>query len=80
MVSSLLGLRADAFNQRLRVIRPVLPDFVNELDFRRIKIGDSTVDLHFERSKDGDVQVRVVNHSGSIKVEVEQKRKQLEAA
>jgi glycogen debranching enzyme len=74
MISNLLGVTADAFNQRLPVIRPVLPGFVDELDFRRIKIGDSTVDLHFERSVDGDVQVRVLSHRGSIKVEVEQER------
>jgi len=80
MISSVLGLTADAFNQRLRVIRPVLPGFVNELDLRRIKVGDSTVDLHFKRSLNGDVNVRVVQHGGSIKVEVEQERKQLEAA
>jgi hypothetical protein len=80
MVSSLLGLTADAFNKRLRVIRSVLPSFVNELDFRRIKLGDSTIDLHFERTSRGEIQVEVVNNSGSIKVEIEQQREQLEAA
>jgi hypothetical protein len=80
MVSSLLGLTADAFNKRLRVVRPVLPSFVNELDFRRIKIGDSTIDLHFERTSPEEIQVDVVNNTGSIKVEVEQHREQLEAA
>jgi glycogen debranching enzyme len=80
MMSSVLGLEADAFNKRLRVVRPVLPSFVNELEFRRIKIGHSTVDLRFERARDGEVHVDVVNRSGSIKVEVEQDRQQLEAA
>ena len=80
MMSSLLGLTADAFNRRLRVVRPVLPSFVNELDFRRIKIGDSTIDLHFERTSRREVQVDVTKNTGSIKVEVEQKRERLEAA
>lgn len=80
MMSSLLGLEADAFNKRLRVVRPVLPGFVDELDFQRIKIGDSTVDLRFERAREGEVHVDVVNRSGSIKVEVEQEREHLEAA
>jgi hypothetical protein len=80
MMSSLLGLTADAFNKRLRVVRPVLPTFVNELDFRRIKIGDSTIDLHFKRATDGKVQVDVVNRSGSINVEVEPKQEGLKAA
>jgi glycogen debranching enzyme len=80
MMSNLLGLTADAFNQRLRVVRPVLPSYVNELDFRRIKIGDSTIDLHFGRARDGEVHVDVVKRSGSIKVEVEQEEERLEAA
>jgi glycogen debranching enzyme len=80
MMSNLLGLTADAFNKRLRVIRPVLPSFVTELDFRRIKIGDCTIDLHCQRTKKGDIQVDVVNNKGSIKVEVEQERDRLEAA
>jgi glycogen debranching enzyme len=80
MISNLLGLTADAFNQRLRVVRPALPSFVNELDFRRIKIGDSTIDLHFEATSAGKVHVDVVKNSGSIKVEVEQGRERLEAA
>jgi glycogen debranching enzyme len=80
MVSSLLGLAADAFNKRLRVVRPVLPSFVNELDFRRIKVGDSTIDLHFERTSPEEIQVDVVNNTGSIKIEVEEQREQLEAA
>lgn len=80
MLSSLLGLKADAFNRRLRVIRPVLPSFANELDFRRIKIGGSTIDLHFERTSRREVQVDVSKNAGSIKVEVEHKRERLEAA
>jgi glycogen debranching enzyme len=80
MMSSLLGIRADAYNQRLRVIRPVLPSFVNELDFRRIKIGDSQIDLHYERTSNGDVKVDVLKNTGSIKVEVEHEEKRLEAA
>jgi glycogen debranching enzyme len=80
MMSSLLGLSADAFNSRLRVVRPVLPSFVNELEFRRIKICDSTIDLHFERADDGEVHVDVVKSSGSVKVEAEQKQQSLEAA
>jgi glycogen debranching enzyme len=80
MMSSLLGLSANAFNNHLRVVRPVLPSFVNELDFRRIKIGDSTIDLHFERVRDAEVHVDVVNRNGSIQVEVEQNGARLEAA
>ena len=80
MVSSLLGLTADAFNKRLRVIRPALPASVNELEFRRIKIGGSTIDLHFERSSNGEVMTDLMSSSGSIKVEVEQQPERLQVA
>ena len=71
MISSLLGLTADAFNRRLRVIRPALPDSVNEIEFRRLKIGGSILDLHFERTRSGEVKVKVRKHRGSIDVEIE---------
>ena len=71
MVSSLLGLSADAFNGRLRVIRPVLPTSVSDLEFRRIQIGDCTLDLRFHRTRDGSVTAKVVNRVGNIEVKVE---------
>jgi glycogen debranching enzyme len=74
MVSSLLGLAADASNRCLRVVRPVLPRQINKLQFRRIKVADSTVDLRFERSSDGSIHVDVANNPGNIKVEVESQR------
>ena len=80
MLSNLLGLSADAFNNRLHVIRPVLPSFISELDFRRIKVGDSVIDLHFASTGQGEIQVEVRNNTGSVKVEVEQQEKRLEAA
>ena len=70
MVSSALGLTPDAFHGRLRVIRPVLPASVNQLDFRQLKIGDSTLDLRFQRTTGGDIQVEVSSRTGSVEVEV----------
>jgi hypothetical protein len=58
----------------------MLPSFVNELDIRRVKIGDSVIDLRFEATRAGEVQVEVVKNSGSIKVDVEEGQEHLEAA
>jgi glycogen debranching enzyme len=71
MVSSVLGLKADAFNKRLCVVRPVLPPQVSELDFHRIKVGRSTLDLHFSRATDGNVRVVVTRHDGDVEVDVQ---------
>jgi hypothetical protein len=80
MISSLLGLTADAFNKRLRVIRPVLPSGIATLDLLSIKVGDSTIDLHFQRTSTEVIEVSVTKNSGSIQVEVEQDRRGLVAA
>jgi len=80
MISSLLGLTADAFNKRLRVIRPVLPSGIAALDLLSIKVGDSTIDLHFQRTSTEVIEVSVTKNSGSIQVEVEQDRRGLVAA
>lgn len=79
MLTSLLGLAADAFNNRLRVVRPVLPSSVNELHLRRVKVGSSSLDLHFSRTSHGEVSVDVISRSGNAEVEV-QSRTQLKAA
>lgn len=72
MLTSLLGLSADAFNNRLCVVRPVLPPQVSELDFRRIKVGTGTLDLHFSRSLDGNVRVAVSRREGDVGVDVQE--------
>jgi hypothetical protein len=55
----------------LRVIRPVLPASVSDLEFRRLKIGNSTLDLRFHRTRDDSVTVNVVSRVGNIEVKVE---------
>jgi glycogen debranching enzyme len=57
LMTSVLGLMPDAANHRLRILRPVLPRSVRELNFRRIKIGPGTVDLHFKRAINDGVEV-----------------------
>lgn len=80
MVSTLLGLTADAFNGRLRIVRPVLPESVRHLDLLRVKVGNASVDLRFERTKAGEVTVKSYNHRGSIDVAVEEDHEQPRAA
>ncbi|HXS78363.1 MAG TPA: glycogen debranching N-terminal domain-containing protein [Terracidiphilus sp.] len=71
LLTALLGVHADAFNNRLRVLRPILPNGVTELEFRRIKIGGQTVDLHFERTGDGRVNVDA-RKQGKVEVDINQ--------
>ena len=70
MIESLLGLVPKAFENRLEIVRPVLPAFVKQLELKRLKVGKSSVDLKFERRADGSVDTHVVKVSGTLDVEV----------
>jgi glycogen debranching enzyme len=71
LVRTLLGLTADAFEHRLRIIRPVLPDFVHHLEVRRLRVGEGSVDLRFERTANGKAAVEVLRLDGRLDVVVD---------
>jgi hypothetical protein len=54
-VWSLLGLRPDALERRLHVVRPILPERVQWLELDGLRVGDASVRLRFERRPDGTV-------------------------
>jgi hypothetical protein len=68
LVRTLLGLTAEAFDRRLRIVRPVLPDFVHALEVHRLRVGDDRVDLRFERTGSGKVAVDVLAVEGHLEV------------
>jgi len=75
-LTELLGLAPDAFHGRLRVVRPVLPQTVRQLDFRRVRVGLGSMDLRFARAKNDDLSAEVLDQSGGICVELEPKSNQ----
>ena len=58
-----LGLEPDAWNRRLDVVRPILPDWLPSVTIRGVRVGDGRADLRFERGERG-VRVDVVRHDG----------------
>lgn len=66
MVESALGLQPDAFNHRLQVSQPVLPESVNELTLKRLRVGDARVDLAFRRDSHGEVAVEALHTDGQL--------------
>ncbi|MGH7230468.1 MAG: amylo-alpha-1,6-glucosidase [Nitrospiraceae bacterium] len=70
MVQSILGLTPAAFEHQLIVRRPVLPDFVDELEVQRLRVGDAEVGLRFERRSDHSVAVQVLKKHGRLDVVV----------
>jgi glycogen debranching enzyme len=68
LISSMLGLVADAPNRQL-FVQPVLPDWLPDIHLTHVNVGRARVDLHFWREgdqthwkvtdRDGDLQVTV---------------------
>src|SRR5919197_2642381 len=64
----MLGLEADAKTKTLRIVRPQLPRNVDWLELRRMRLGDASLELRFQR--DGDrvaYDAQVTN--GDLRVE-----------
>ncbi len=67
LLGTALGLRIDASARRLSFVRPMLPDFLDEVEIENLKVGDGLVDLTIHRRahsatieirrRDGDVEV-----------------------
>ena len=52
LLKSGLGLSPDALDKRLRIVRPSLPRWLERVEVTGLEIGDSRVDLRFERAGD----------------------------
>ena len=70
-LEALLGLTPDGFAQQLRIVRPVLPTFVDRLAIARLRVGRARVDLLFERKSDGATHAEVTNREGQLDVLIE---------
>ncbi len=66
LISSLLGLEADASNRRLYV-QPVLPTWLPDLQLTNLVVGDATVDLRFWR-EDEQTKWEVIHQHGELTV------------
>ncbi len=71
MIETMLGLVPEAFDHRLRIVRPILPGFVDHLEVRRLHVGHASVDLVFERASNGQLAVGVLKVDGPLDVIVE---------
>ncbi|MDX8510790.1 amylo-alpha-1,6-glucosidase [Mesorhizobium captivum] len=69
LVTTCLGLEPDAFAGKLRIVRPRLPDFVNRIALRGLRVGEASADLEFRRTADG-AEVNIQQTSGQLSVEV----------
>lgn len=47
-----LGLRPDALERRLRIVRPILPSWLGHLEVEGLRLAGAHIDLRFERAGD----------------------------
>jgi glycogen debranching enzyme len=45
LLQAVLGMKFDAATSRLSFVRPVLPEFLDEIQIKNLKVGDGSVDL-----------------------------------
>jgi len=70
MLTTLLGLEPEGHENRLRVVRPILPEFVNHVEIHNLRIGEALADLRFERAGEG-IEVKVRKVDGELDLVVE---------
>lgn len=70
MLVSMLGLHPDALHGRLDIRRPHLPDWLQWVAVRHLRVGGAEVDLRYERS-DRQTLVAVERKRGELTVRVE---------
>jgi hypothetical protein len=67
MVTTLLGLQPEAFEQRLRVVRPIFPENVHRMELRGIAVGAARASLMFERL-DGRIEMTILEVDGELEI------------
>ncbi len=67
LLQACLGLRVEGATGRVYLDYPILPEFLEEVRVRGIRVGTGSVDLLFSRLGD-DVGVNVLSRSGRIEV------------
>ena len=67
LLTTALGLEGDGFESKLRIVRPMLPENVNQVEVHGLRVGQGSVDLRFTRSGD-HVAAKVQQLKGKLEV------------
>ncbi len=69
LLQACLGLDIDAPGNRICLDRPTLPDGLDRVTLRNLRVGEATVDLTFQRY-DRDIATHLENREGDVEVVV----------
>ena len=67
LLQSCLGLRIDAPLARLSFLQPVLPPFLEHIEIKNLRIGNSVVDLSLERRMQ-NVGINILRREGRVEI------------
>ena len=67
LLSAALGLKIDGAASRLSFVRPILPDFLDEIEINNLKVGAGTVDLLIHRRAQS-ATIEILGRSGDVEV------------
>ena len=66
LIQTLLGIYPFAPAKVLALVRPRLPPWLPTVTLRRLKVGDASVSIRFERSRDGSTHADVIEKEGTL--------------
>ena len=66
LIQTLLGIYPFAPAKVLALVRPRLPAWLPAVTVRGLRVGDATVSIRFERSRDGSTHASVIEKEGSL--------------
>jgi glycogen debranching enzyme len=66
VLESCLGLKVQGSQQRVVFSKPYLPESLQQISIRQLRVGDASVDLLAMRHKEGDVGINVLRRAGSV--------------
>jgi glycogen debranching enzyme len=71
LLQSMLGLSALAHENLLTINKPALPSWLNQVELRNLRVGDSTISLVFRREGE-TTGFTLMNKEGSVRVIMEE--------
>lgn len=69
LLTTMLGLRADAAAGELELVHPHLPDWLGSVKLTNLRVGESSVDLLFHRWR-GQTSAEVLRKVGDVRVTI----------
>ncbi len=69
LVQACLGLTFDAPQRRLSFENPMLPDYIDRMEIRNLRVGGASIDLLLHRHEQ-DVSVNVIHKRGDLSITI----------